>query len=156
MHTPLLGELTRAIAHSAAKWSSAKNKKSHLEPQDDTMVEMRARQKMIRKQATLRCKEATQLGAPSLLKGPPPPTIAPMLERVDESGRTEKVEHLDGRTDTVHKHCKQLFTDHSHAVILELIEQRWPYDILLAFPVIDGARVHEVAFEFRKRTSCWT
>ena len=33
-------------------------------------------------------------------------------------------------------------------------EQRWPYEILLAFPMIDCARVREIAFEFRKRTSC--
>ena len=137
---PPLGAVTRAIAHSAVKWSSAKNQKSYLDTQDETMIEMlrlclerrrekdavkrkaffsfalhRARQRMRRKQATLRCKEATQLGAPSRLKGPPPQTRAPVLERVDESGRTEKVEHPDGRTDIVHSHFKELFTDHSHA-----------------------------------------
>ena len=47
------------------------------------------------------------LGA-SRLKGPPQPTRAPMLERADESGRTEKVEHLDGRKDIVHRHFKNL------------------------------------------------
>ena len=38
---PLLGAVTNAIAHSAAKWSSAKNKKSYFDPQDDAMIEMR-------------------------------------------------------------------------------------------------------------------
>ena len=110
---PFLGAVTNTIAHAAAKWSS------DLDSQDDTMIEMRrlclerrrekdpvklmtlstalhrARQKMRRTQATLRCKEATQLGAPSRLKGPPPQTRAPILERVDELGRTEKVETLN-------------------------------------------------------------
>ena len=77
-----------------------------------------------------------------------------MLERVDESvRRTEKVDRLDGRTDIVHKHFKELFTDHSRAVIPEWIEQRWPCEILLALPMIDGARVREIAFDFRI-TSC--
>ena len=158
------------------KMGSAKKQNSYLDPQGDTMVEMRrlclerrrekgpcetedplhrtaqARQKMRRKQATLRCKEATQLRAPSRLKVPPPPTRAPILERVDESGTTEKVEHLDGRTDIVHRHFRELFTDHSNAAIPEWIEQPWPYEILLTLPMIDGARVREIAFEFRKRT----
>ena len=54
----------------------------------------------------------------------------------------------------VRKHFRELFTDHSHDVIPQWIEQRWPYEILLALPMIDGARVREIAFEFRKRTSC--
>ena len=81
--TPLLGTVTTAIAHSAVKWGSAKNKTSYLDPQDDTMIEMRrlcqdrrrekdtvkrktlsialhrARQNMRRNQATFRCTEAT-------------------------------------------------------------------------------------------------
>ena len=32
--------------------------------------------------------------------------------------------------------------------------KRWPNEILLDLPMIDGARVREDAFEFRKRTSC--
>ena len=36
--TPLLGTVTTAIAHSAVKWGSAKNKTSYLDPQDDTMI----------------------------------------------------------------------------------------------------------------------
>ena len=146
-----------------------KKTKSYLDPQDDTMIEMRrlcqerrreqdpvkrktlsialhrARQKMRRKQATLRCKEATQLGEPSRLKGPPPQTRAPVLERVDETGRTEKVEHLKGRTDIVHGHFKELFTDPSHAEIPEWIEQRWPCETLHSLPMIDGERVREIA-----------
>ena len=95
---------------------------------------------MRRKQATLRCKEATQLGAPSRLKG--------------QTGRTEKVERLKGRTDIVHGQFKELCTDPSQAEILEWIEQRWPCETLHSLPMIDGERVWEIAFAFRKRTSC--
>ena len=98
---------------------------------------------MRRKKATLRCKEATQLGAPSRLKGAPPQTRAPILERVDETERTEKVEHLQGRTDIVHKHCKELFTDPSQAEVPEWIEQRWPCETHHSLPMIDGERVQK-------------
>ena len=120
--------------------------KTYLDPQDDTKIEMRglclerrreensvkrktlsialhrARQNMRRTQATLRCKEATQLGASSRLKGPPPHIMTSVLERVDETDRTEKVEHLKGRTDIVHEHFKELFTDSSHAEVPEWIK----------------------------------
>ena len=56
------------------------------------------------------------------------------LGRVDETGRTEKVEHLQGRTDVVHEHFKELFS--------------------FSLPMIGGDRVREVAFDFRKSTSC--
>ena len=56
------------------------------------------------------------------------------------------MKHLD--TYIVHRHFKDLFTDHSHAVIPEWIEQRWPYEIIFALPTIDGGRVREIA---RKR-----
>ena len=62
------------------------------------------------------------------MKGPPPQSRAPILEKVDETRRTEKVEHLQGCTDIVHEHIKELFTDPSHAEILEWVEQRWPCD----------------------------
>ena len=39
--TPLWEAVTNAIAQSAGKWVSAKNKKSYLDPQDDAMNEMR-------------------------------------------------------------------------------------------------------------------
>ena len=91
-----------------------KKKNSYLDPQDDAMIEMRrlclerrqekdlvkretlsialhrARQKMRRKQAILRCKEATQLGAPSRLKGQPPQTRAPILEPLMKKGGWRK------------------------------------------------------------------
>ena len=108
---------------------------------------------MRRKQGTLRCKEATQLGAPSRLKGPPPQTSAPILDRVGETGRTERVEHLQGRTDIVHEHFKELFTDPSHAELLDWIEQRQACESLFSLPMIDGAQVREFAFDSRKRTS---
>ena len=66
-----------------------------------------ARQVMRRKQADLRFKKAFEMGAPSRLQGPPLPTRAPILGR---DGTTERVEDLQGRTDTVHKHFKELFT----------------------------------------------
>ena len=169
--TPLLGAVTNAIAHSAVKWGSAKNKKSYLGPQDDTMIEMRrlclerrrekdsvkwktlsialhrTRQNMRRTQATLRCKEATQLGA-SRLKGPPPQTRAPILERVDETVRTEKVDHLQGRTDIVHETLQRTF----HRFIKR--RNTWPWESLDSLPTIDGERVGEIASPFWKRTSC--
>ena len=142
---PLLGAVTSAIAHSAVKWCSARHRKSYLHPQDDTMIEMRRLclernpvkwktfyllhctehiKNMRRKQAIFRCKEATQLEAPSRLKGPPPQTRVPILERIDETRRTEKMEHPQGRTDIAHEHFKELFTDPSHAEVPEWIGQR--------------------------------
>ena len=38
---PLFGAVTNAIAHSAVKWVSARQRKSYLHPQDDTMIEVR-------------------------------------------------------------------------------------------------------------------
>ena len=175
---PPLGAVTRGIEHLAVKWGSAKNKNSHLDPHDDTMIEMRrlclerrrekdavkrktlsialhrVRRKMRRNQATPRCNETTQLGAPSRLQGPPPQTRAPVVERVNESGRKENVEYLIGRSDIVHDHFKELFTDPSHAETSEWIEQRWLRENLHSLPTIDGERVKETAFAFRKRTSC--
>ena len=85
----------------------------------------------------LRCKEATQLGAPSRLKGPSRQTRAPILERIDETGSTEKMEHLQGRTYIVHGHLKDLFTDPSHAEVLVWIGQRWALETLHSLPMID-------------------
>ena len=78
------------------------------------------------------------MGAPSLLKGPPPQTRAPVLERVDEMERTEKVEHVKGRTDMVHDYFNELFTGLSHAEIPEWIEQRWLCETMHSLPMIDG------------------
>ena len=145
--------MRNCIRYCSQKWNlflqCRINSWKFLHPQDDTMIEMRrlclerrrekgpvkrktpsialhrARQKVRLKQAILRCKEATRLGAPSRLKGRPPQTRAPILERVDETGRTEKVEHPQGRTDTVYDHFKELFTDPSHAEAPEWIGQRW-------------------------------
>ena len=69
---------------------------------------------MRRKQADLRFKEATELGAPARLKGPPPPTRAPILEKLDTDGNTESVKDLQGRTDLVHDHFQELFADPMH------------------------------------------
>ena len=94
------------------------------------------------------------MGAPSRLKGPPAPTKAPVLQRIDELGMMEKVEDIHGRMEIVHKHFCTLFTDTTKAVIPEWIDRRWPRETLEALPVIDGERVREIAWAFRKRTSC--
>ena len=57
----------------------------------------------------------------------------------------KKVEHLQGRTDIVHEHFKKVFTDPSHAEVLEGIWQRWPWETLHSLPTIDGEGVREVA-----------
>ena len=40
---------------------------------------------------------------------------------LDETERTEKVEHLQGRIDIVYEHFKELFTDPSHAEVPQWI-----------------------------------
>ena len=64
------------------------------------------------------------------------------------------MEHLQGRTEIVHEHFKELFNDTSHADIPESIEQRWPWETLESLPLIDGERVREIAWAFRNRTWC--
>ena len=54
---------------------------------DPVKRKTRARQNLSRTQALHRCNEATHLGAPSRLKGPPPQTRAPILDRIDENGK---------------------------------------------------------------------
>ena len=66
-----------------------------------------------RKRADLQLKIA-QLGAPSRLKGVPSRTRAPFLEKVGTDGKMDR--NLQGRTDTVHDHFKELFTDPLHWV----------------------------------------
>ena len=65
---------------------------------------------MRREQADLRFKKAAEMEAPSRLQRPPPATRAPMLEKLRSDGTTERVEDLQGRTDIVHNHFKDLFT----------------------------------------------
>ena len=59
------------------------------------------------------------------------------------------MEHLQGRTGIVCEHFKELFTDPSHAEVPEWIGQ----ETLHSLPLVDGERVQEVAFTWRKRTS---
>ena len=66
----------------------------------------------------------------------------------------ERVEALHGRTDIVHDHFKELFTDPLHKEAPEWIWQRWPWEVLRSRPIIDSQRVMKAAFAFRKRTSC--
>ena len=54
----------------------------------------------------------------------------------------------------MHGHFKELLTIPSHAEIPEWIELRWPCETLHSLPMIDGWRVREISFAFRKRTSC--
>ena len=113
---------------------------------------------MRRKQADLRFNKAVEMGAPSRLQGPPPATRAPILEKLRSDGTTERVEDLQGRTDIVHNHFKELFTDPLHKETPEWIWQRWPREVLRevpqSLPTIDSQRVREAAYAFRKRTSC--
>ena len=67
----------------------------------------------------------------------------------------ETVEDIQGRMETVHKHFCIIFPDTTKAVIPEWIDRRWPKKKTLeALPVIDGERVREITWAFRKRTSC--
>ena len=69
---------------------------------------------MRREQADLRFKVASELGAPSRLKGRPAPTRASSLEKLDTDGKLYRIGSLQGRTDIVDDHFKELFTDPSH------------------------------------------
>ena len=111
---------------------------------------------MRRKQTDLNFKKA---GAPSRLQVPPPSTRAPILEELGRDGTTERVQDLQGRTDIVHKHFKELFT--------EWMWQRWPYevfppdchapdDVLIhtrygpQYSHVPGRQAHEVVFILRR------
>ena len=109
---------------------------------------------MRRKQTDFNFKKAVKVGAPSILQGPLPPTRAPILEKLGLDGTTERVEDLQGRTDIVHKHFKELFTDPLHKETLEWVWQRWPNEVLQSLRTIDSKRVSDAAYAFRKRTSC--
>ena len=73
----------------------------------------------------------------------------------DQMARTTvRVEDLQGRTDIVHNHFKELFADPRHEEAPEWRWQRWPQEVLSSLPTIDSQRVTEAAYAFRKRTSC--
>ena len=110
----------------------------------------RARQSMRRNQTDLSFKKAVEAGAPSRLQGPPPPTRAPIVEKLGLDGTTERVEDLQGQTDIVHKHFMELFTDPLHKETPEWIRQRWPNEVLQSLPTIDGQRVREAAYAGRR------
>ena len=101
----------------------------------------RARRVMRRKQADLWSRMATELGAPSRVKGAPRPTQAPVLERLDRDGHTERIEHLQERTDTVHVDFKELFTDPLHWETPDWIWQRCPWEVLQSLARIDSQQV---------------
>ena len=69
-------------------------------------------------------------------------------------GTIKKVEDLDGRTNIVHQHFKELFTDPLQKGIPEWIWQRWPFEVLQSLPTIDSERVRDAAYSLRRRTSC--
>ena len=137
----MLSELRRLSAERSQEKDAVRRKTL-------TIAQFRARQKVRRAQATHRCKEAAQMGAPSRLDK------ALVLERIDELVMMEKVEDIQGRMEIVHKHFCTLFTDTIEAVIPEWIDRRWLRETLEALPVIDGERVREITWAFRKRTSC--
>ena len=141
-----LGTLTTAIAKSAIAWRTAKRGKAGPKQQDPMWLEVRrlgverrcekdpvkrkslsialyrARQLMRRTQTDLNFKKAVEAGAPSRRQGSPPPTRAPILEKLGADGTTEKVEDVDGRTHTVHKHCSRTSCADDHLVIEMLRE----------------------------------
>ena len=49
---------------------------------------------------------ASELGAPSRLKEAPP-----ILEKLSTDDHTDRIENLQGRTEILHDHFKELFTD---------------------------------------------
>ena len=68
---------------------------------------------------------------------------------------TARCEDLQGRIEKiVQQHFSDLFTDTTEEVIPEWIERRWPKETLEALPLIDGERIREITWAFRKRTSC--
>ena len=69
---------------------------------------------MRRKQTDLHFQKAVEAGAPLRLQGPPPLTRAPILKKLGPDGTTERVEDLQGRAASVHKHFKELCTDPLH------------------------------------------
>ena len=172
------GTLTTAIAKAATAWGATKRGKACLEQRDPALMEVRglclerrrereplkrkslsialcrARQAMRREQADLMFKKAVVMGAPARLQGPPPPTRTPTLEKLTADGTTERVEDPQGRTDTVHDHFKEPFTDPLHKETPEWICQRWPWEVQQSLPTIDSQRVREAVFAFRNCTSC--
>ena len=54
----------------------------------------------------------------------------------------------------MHKHFNELFTDTTDEVLPEWLGKRWPREVLEALPMIDGERVREITWAFRKRSSC--
>ena len=81
---------------------------------------------MRREQADLRFKVASELGAPSRLKGRPAPTRASSLEKLDTDGKLDRIGSLQGRTDIVDDHFKELFTDPLHQDTPDWMWQWWP------------------------------
>ena len=149
---PALGKLTTAIAKSAIAWRTAMRGKAGPKQQDPMWLDVprlgverrcekdplkrkrcsialyKARQLVRRKQTDLNLKKAAEAGAPSRLQGPPPPTRAPILEKLGADGTTEKAGDLDGRTSIVLQHFKDLFTDPRQKEVPKWTWQRWPYE----------------------------
>ena len=78
------------------------------------------------------------MGAPSRLKGHSPQTKAPVLERIDELGMTEKMKTCKDVRKSYTEHFYVLFTDTTEEVVPEWIDRRWPRETLEALQVIDG------------------
>ena len=102
---------------------------------------------MRRKQTDLNFEKAVEAGAPSRLQGPPPPTRAPILEKLGADGTIGRVEDLDGRTSIVHQQFKELFTDAMQKENPECIWQRWTYGVLQSLPTIDSEKVRDGAYD---------
>ena len=103
----------------------------------------RARQLMRRKQT------AVEAGAPSRLQGPPPPTRAPILEKWDRAAQSKgwKTFRATQRSSTsTSGSCSR-----SAAQRDSRMEKA---TVLQSLSTIDGQRVTEDAYAFRKCTSC--
>ena len=70
------------------------------------------------------------------------------------TGDDGKIEELQGRSEIVHKHFCELCTDTTNEGTPEWIERRWLRETLEPLPMIDGERIREITWAFRKRTSC--
>ena len=105
-------------------------------------------------QADLRFKTATEQGAPSRSKGALPPTQAPILKKLGTDGKLDRMDNLQGRTDIIHDHIKELFTDPLDWETPKWIWQRWPREVSQSLPRIDSQTVREVTCAFCQLTTC--
>ena len=151
-----LGTLTTAIAYSAIAWGAVKRGRAGLGRHDLVWMEVRRlgverrgekdplkRKKSVHRTVQSSTADATKTDRPQLQEVAIThrlPTRAPILEKLGPDGTTERVEDLQCRTDIVHKHFKELFTDPLHKETPEWTWQRRLYEVLQS-PEGKGGRV---------------